>query len=128
MNSRHDPDHFRSFIRAKNGMVVSSSPFATNAALEILNLGGNAFDALVSAGLCLNVVHSDMTNFGGIASIMLYIPKENRITTIAGVASIFFIQIQALQEFAIVIILIVALSVIAAAMILPAFFDNKYIK
>jgi predicted RND superfamily exporter protein len=53
---------------------------------------------------------------------------EAACTTIAGVASIFFIQIQALQEFAIVIILMVALSCIAAAMILPAFFDNKHIK
>ena len=53
---------------------------------------------------------------------------EAACTTIAGVASIFFIQIQALQEFAIVIILMVALSCIAAAMILPAFFENKYIK
>ncbi len=85
MNKSKYSNNVRSLIRAKKEIVVSSSPFATNAAIDILNSGGNAVDAMVSAGLCLNVVHSDMTNFGGIASIMLFLPKENKITTIAGV-------------------------------------------
>ena len=49
-------------------------------------------------------------------------------TTIAGVAAIFVIDIAALQQFALVIILMVALSVIGAAIILPGFFKSRFIK
>ena len=49
-------------------------------------------------------------------------------TTIAGVAAIFVIDIAALQQFALVIILMVALSVIGAAIILPGFFKLRFIK
>jgi len=72
MNKSKYSNNVRSLIRAKKEIVVSSSPFATNAAIEILNAGGNAVDAMVSAGLCLNVVHSDMTNFGGIANSLYH--------------------------------------------------------
>ncbi|MDG6218741.1 MAG: MMPL family transporter [Candidatus Thermoplasmatota archaeon] len=53
---------------------------------------------------------------------------EAALTTIAGISSIFFIGIPALQEFALVIILMTGFSCIAAALILPAFFDSKIVK
>jgi predicted RND superfamily exporter protein len=53
---------------------------------------------------------------------------EAACTTIAGIASIFFINISALQQFAMVIILMTALSCIAAAFILPVFYDFKFVK
>lgn len=53
---------------------------------------------------------------------------EAAMTTIAGISSIFFISIPALQEFALVIILMTAFSCIGAALILPVFFDLKIIK
>jgi hydrophobe/amphiphile efflux-3 (HAE3) family protein len=49
-------------------------------------------------------------------------------TTIAGVAAILVIDIAALQQFALVIVLMVALSCIGAAVILPAFFKSRFIK
>jgi hydrophobe/amphiphile efflux-3 (HAE3) family protein len=48
-------------------------------------------------------------------------------TTIAGISSIFFVAIAALQEFAIVIILMTAFSCIAAALILPIFYKFKFV-
>jgi hypothetical protein len=53
---------------------------------------------------------------------------EAAMTTIAGISSIFFISIPALQEFALVIILMTAFSCIGAALILPVFFDLKIVK
>lgn len=53
---------------------------------------------------------------------------EAALTTIFGMASIFFIGIPALSEFVIVIIFMTAMSCIAAALILPAFYENRFIK
>lgn len=53
---------------------------------------------------------------------------EAALTTIAGISSIFFINIPALQEFALVIILMTAFSCIGAALLLPVFFDLKIVK
>ncbi len=50
---------------------------------------------------------------------------EASLTTIAGISSIFFIGIPALQEFALVIVLMTGFSCIGAAFLLPAFFDLK---
>jgi hydrophobe/amphiphile efflux-3 (HAE3) family protein len=53
---------------------------------------------------------------------------EAALTTVAGISSIFFISIAALQEFATVIILMTAFSCVAAALILPVFYGFKIIK
>jgi len=53
---------------------------------------------------------------------------EAAFTTIAGMSAIFFVNIAALQQFALVIVLMTALSCIGAAMILPAFYDFKFVK
>ena len=49
-------------------------------------------------------------------------------TTAAGVASMFFINILALSQFAIIIILMTSLSCIGAAFILPGFLGFKFVK
>ncbi len=53
---------------------------------------------------------------------------EAACTTIAGMSAIFFINIAALQQFAIVIVLMVALSCIGATLILPVFYGFKFVK
>jgi hydrophobe/amphiphile efflux-3 (HAE3) family protein len=53
---------------------------------------------------------------------------EAALTTIAGIAAIFITNIQGLQQFALLIILMTAFSCIAAALILPVFFDLKFVK
>jgi predicted RND superfamily exporter protein len=49
-------------------------------------------------------------------------------TTVFGMASIYFIGISALSEFVTVIIFMTSMSFIAAALLLPMFYDNRFIK
>ncbi len=53
---------------------------------------------------------------------------EAACTTIAGIAAIFVTNIEGLQQFALLIILMTAFSCIAAALILPIFYDLKFVK
>lgn len=55
-----------------NGMVSSAHPVATEAGLEILRAGGNAFDSAVAVASTLNVVEPMMSGIGGYGTIMVY--------------------------------------------------------
>jgi gamma-glutamyltranspeptidase/glutathione hydrolase len=77
----------RPAILGIHGMVSSGHYLATQAAVDILKHGGNAIDAGVAAGLCLNVVQPDMTSLGGVAPVMVYRADANRVSTIDGVGT-----------------------------------------
>ncbi len=53
---------------------------------------------------------------------------EAALTTIAGLGAIYFVNTPALNEFVTVVVLMTALSCIAAALILPVFYDLKFVK
>ncbi|MGB3211096.1 MAG: gamma-glutamyltransferase family protein [Desulforhopalus sp.] len=75
---------YRPAIRGRKQMVVSGHNLATQAAMRILDKGGNSIDAGVAAGLCLAVLQSDMVNFAGVAPMMLHIAGTGLTTTIDG--------------------------------------------
>lgn len=87
-NTVHDYDSrvaTRPVVRSHRGVVASGHMLSALAGLDILRRGGNAIDAGVAAGICLNVVHHDMTTFSGVAPIAIYQASTGRVTTIDGV-------------------------------------------
>ncbi|HEX2325201.1 MAG TPA: gamma-glutamyltransferase [Chloroflexota bacterium] len=61
----------RPTIRAQRYMISSVHYLATMGGLRILSGGGNAIDAGVAAGICINVVQPQLAMFGGVAPIII---------------------------------------------------------
>jgi gamma-glutamyltranspeptidase/glutathione hydrolase len=64
-------------VQAKQGMVVTVSPPATDVGVEILKRGGNAVDASVAVAFALAVTHPQAGNIGG-GGFMVVHPHQGR--------------------------------------------------
>jgi gamma-glutamyltranspeptidase/glutathione hydrolase len=60
-------------VRSDYGMVATGSPEATEAAVEILEHGGNAIDAAVTAALTLGVSDADASGIGGLTYMVIHL-------------------------------------------------------
>ena len=62
-----------------NGSVASAHPLGTQAGLDVLENGGNAFDAAIAVASTLNVVEPMMSGIGGYGTILIYDAKNKSI-------------------------------------------------
>ena len=69
----------RSVVMARNGVIATSQPLATAAGLQVLQSGGNAIDAAVTAAAVLSVVEPTMNGPGGDLFAMVYSAKDHRV-------------------------------------------------
>ena len=72
----------RSVVYAPHGIVATSQPLASSAGLRVLQSGGNAIDAAVTAAAVLSVTEPMMTGMGGDMFAMVWVAKEHRLVAI----------------------------------------------
>ncbi len=74
-----NPTSTRSVVMGTRGMIASSQPLASAAGLQVLQEGGNAIDAAITAAAVLAVVEPTMNGIGGDLFALVYDPDDERI-------------------------------------------------
>jgi gamma-glutamyltranspeptidase/glutathione hydrolase len=67
-------------VNAENGMVVSTSHYASKVGIKILKKGGNAIDAAVAVGFVLAVTYPSAGNLGGGGFMVIHSADGENIT------------------------------------------------
>ncbi|MBC7780109.1 MAG: gamma-glutamyltransferase, partial [Proteobacteria bacterium] len=74
---------FRPTLVGRSHAVSSGHYYATIAAMRVLDRGGNAIDAGVTAAMALAVLQPDVVSFAGVAPTLIHL-VEGRVVSLAG--------------------------------------------
>ena len=74
-----NPNSTRSVVMGMRGMIATSQPLASAAGLQVLQEGGNAIDAAVTAAGVLAVVEPTMNGIGGDLFALIFDPDDRRV-------------------------------------------------
>jgi len=77
-----NPRATRSVVMARNGVIATSQPLASAAGLQVLQGGGNAIDAAVTAAAVLSVVEPTMNGIGGDLFAIVYDAKTGKLSAL----------------------------------------------
>lgn len=69
----------REVVFARNGMVGTTQPLASQAGISIIRQGGNAVDAAVAAAACMTVLEPTSNGVGSDAFALVWIEKEKHL-------------------------------------------------
>lgn len=75
---------WRPTLMGKRYAIACGHYLAAAAAARILERGGNAIDAGVTAAMALAIVQPDIVSFSGVAPTLVYRKKERKVQSIAG--------------------------------------------
>src|ERR1051326_1755911 len=79
-----NPNGTRSPVLATNGMVATSQPLASAAALRVLQDGGSAVDAAITAAGGFDVVEPMSTGIGGDMFALVYMQQDRKPVALNG--------------------------------------------
>ena len=68
-------------------IAQTANPFATRAAMEMLDRGGNAIDAVVAAQMVLGLVEPQMSGLGGGAVLIYWDASQRKLVSFDGLAA-----------------------------------------
>src|SRR5580692_8380971 len=74
-----DRSQARSMVISRGGIVATESPLASQAGVRILERGGNAVDAAITANAMMGVIEPMMNGIGGDLFVMVYDAKANKL-------------------------------------------------
>ena len=74
----------RPTVIGRSHAVATGHYLATLAAMRVLDQGGNAVDAGVTAAMALAVLQPDIVSFAGVAPTLIYLEREHRVVSLAG--------------------------------------------
>jgi gamma-glutamyltranspeptidase/glutathione hydrolase len=69
----------RSMVISRAGIVATESPLASQAGVRILEQGGNAVDAAITANAMMGVIEPMMNGIGGDLFVIVYDAKANKL-------------------------------------------------
>ena len=75
-------------VRSSKGVAICTHPLASQAAVDMLELGGNACDAIMSASLTQAVVEPHMTTLSGCLSMLYYDAKSGEYSYVNGMMAV----------------------------------------